>query len=207
MKTLWVFGDSFSNPFIIESSHSWKSKYIEYKGYIPKIFGDIVSEKLGINYINKSPNSVDIQGLIDNITICLDDIKDGDIVSVGWPPTERFRLVNNDGFWQLYNAGSIRDDSMDFHTQMLVEICKNRLHPLYLEELNLRKKLIDRAFKNCRVIHWTWVNQKTLPCETIYLETGNTIMDHHWSEKGHQQFADYFIKVYNENISTDELFI
>ena len=139
--------------------------------------------------------------------IILDDIKDGDIVSVGWPPTERFRLVNNDGFWQLYNAGSIRDDSMDFHTQMLVEICKNRLHPLYLEELNLRKKLIDRAFKNCRVIHWTWVNQKTLPCETIYLETGNTIMDHHWSEKGHQQFADYFIKVYNENISTDELFI
>ena len=207
MKTLWVFGDSFSNPFVIEGSDTWKTKYIEYKGYVPKIFGDIVSEKLGINYINKSPNSVDVQGLIDNITLCLDDIKDGDIVSVGWPPVERFRLVNKNGFWHSYNVGSIKNENMDFHNQMLLEISKNRLHPLYLEELKLRKKLIDRALEKCRVIHWTWVNHRILGFETIYSETKSLIMDHHWSEKGHQQFADYFIKVYNENLSTDELFI
>ena len=58
MKTLWVFGDSFSNPFVIEGSDTWKTKYIEYKGYVPKIFGDIVSEKFRYN---KSPQYTDLK--------------------------------------------------------------------------------------------------------------------------------------------------
>ena len=47
MKTLWVFGDSFSNPFIIESSHSWKSKYIEYKILFEKILKFLINR---LNY-------------------------------------------------------------------------------------------------------------------------------------------------------------
>ena len=43
MKNIWIFGDSYSDEF--NERHDWAKKYIDYKGYKPKNFGDFINEK------------------------------------------------------------------------------------------------------------------------------------------------------------------
>ena len=50
-NNLWVFGDSFSVPFERVIDHM---PYIPYKGYCPKVYGDIISENLNLNFMDMS---------------------------------------------------------------------------------------------------------------------------------------------------------
>ena len=43
MNKLWVFGDSFSEPFSKVKQVPWKIEYIQWKGYMPKCYGEIIS--------------------------------------------------------------------------------------------------------------------------------------------------------------------
>lgn len=41
-KTLWIFGDSFSTPYdSTKLMGKWRFDYCNWKGYIPKTFGEI----------------------------------------------------------------------------------------------------------------------------------------------------------------------
>ena len=51
MNTLWTFGDSFTDFFYPpdKSEIHWRQKYIKFKGYTPKVYGEIIAEKLNLN--------------------------------------------------------------------------------------------------------------------------------------------------------------
>ena len=48
-RTLWTFGDSFTARF---ANTGWSTNYVKWKGYIPKVYGEIISDKLEMQLQN-----------------------------------------------------------------------------------------------------------------------------------------------------------
>ncbi len=209
MSKLWVFGDSFSETFKKENGGiylEWKKKYVDFKGYEPKVFGDIVAEKLNLELVNTN-----LKGLAsDNATILsrivehCDEIQDGDVISVGWSTLTRFRLVKfKKNVWDIINPSHPIAIDGNISEKTIEEIGINRTHYLYHNELCDWVKLVDRLFKNNKVIQWTWTEHRLLKCHSIKDDTNGLLSDNHWSERGHQEFAEWFIDCHNNNNCID----
>jgi hypothetical protein len=204
MKKLWIIGDSFSSDFYepTEGPDSWKNLYCDYKGYNPKFFGHFVSEDLNMDYeiLTKGPhdNFKMIECFIDNI----DKFNDGDILSFGWTDPSRIRFVDfSTNEWEVINAHNMTGDYLrGMSVSTLIEWAANRQHKLYGDELIKWTKLISKSLPNVFVIHWTWGNNSYLPFDRIVDDTNGIINDLHWSERGHQQFANWFLDVYTKKI-------
>ena len=85
MNKLWVFGDSFSEPFskIMDTTgFGYRSKYNKWKGYISKSYGDIISEKLNLLHFNKAGGGNDNYTIFDTIIDSIDSISENDIVDM-----------------------------------------------------------------------------------------------------------------------------
>jgi hypothetical protein len=206
---LWIFGDSFSETFKRENGGiylDWKTNYVEFKGYTPKVFGDIVAEKLNLELVNtnlkglSSDNSTILSRIINNI----DNIKDGDVISVGWTAHTRFRVANfRHHRWNITDSGRGIIDFPNISQQTFEEIGVNRTHVLYFNELCEWVEMVKKIFKNNRVIQWTWNQQSVMKFNSITDDTNGLLRDDHWSEKGHQDFAEWFIDCYNNNNCID----
>ena len=44
MATIWAFGDSLTERY--NPNESWAKKYIDWKGYLPKVYGNFIAETL-----------------------------------------------------------------------------------------------------------------------------------------------------------------
>jgi len=208
-QKLYIFGDSFSAGFSFDSN--WTNNYVNWKGYTPKGFGEIVSEKLNLELINLAENASDNYSILQKFCDNVNNIKKNDSVIIGWSSPLRFRLVsnnlkNNDWITILpnYNEFSTKKfDRTKISESTLTEILLNRDDIRYCNEVNSWIKLLNNVNKN--IIHWTPFDQR-LNCmflnkfETIFVETNGELNDWHFSEKGHQQSADLFInKFKNKN--------
>ena len=92
---LWVFGDSFSTPFHL---HFWGANgYIKWKGYEPHIFSHHISKHYGLKIESRSLCGMDNYSIMERVCRELKNIKDGDIVIIGWSSMLRFRMVGKDG--------------------------------------------------------------------------------------------------------------
>jgi hypothetical protein len=101
MKKLWVFGDSYSEPYDGEfSKFYWSLNYLNWKGYTPKNYTQILSDKLNCELMNfsmtTSNNNQIFQTFCDNI----ENIDVNDIIIIQWTEYYRFRLINDDGKWE-----------------------------------------------------------------------------------------------------------
>lgn len=203
-KNLYIFGDSFSAGFSFESN--WTNNYINWKGYTPKGFGEIVSQKLNLELINLAENASDNYSILQKFCDNVNNIQKNDLVIIGWSSPLRFRLVSNDWITILPNYDKFSTKEIDktkISESTLIEILLNRDDVRYCNEVNSWIKLLNTLDKN--IIHWTPFDQR-LNCmflnkfETIFTETNGELNDWHFSEKGHQQSADLFInKFKNKN--------
>lgn len=94
MNKLWVFGDSYSEPFSRIGTMQWKIDYINWKGYTPKCYGEILSDKLKLKHINLAIGGADNYTILDSIVSVLNTIDSTDIIIIGWSHTARFRVVS-----------------------------------------------------------------------------------------------------------------
>jgi hypothetical protein len=156
MKTLWVFGDSFTEGyknFVIRHPNGhdieWRNKYINWKGYVPKVFSEILAEKLNIKFINKGIGGADNYTIFDSIIQSLEHIKNGDIVIIGWSTLSRYRLANNQNefesitmWWQ--NASETALERIGISQSTINDIMINRIdNKAYTNEINGYIKLIN----------------------------------------------------------------
>lgn len=218
-QKLYIFGDSFSAGFSFDSN--WTNNYVNWKGYIPKGFGEIVSEKLNLELINLAENASDNYSILQKFCDNVNNIKKNDSVIIGWSSPLRFRLVSNNlknNDWvQITGLPNHNDwitilpnydefstkkfDRTKISESTLTEILLNRDDIRYCNEVNSWIKLLNNVNKN--IIHWTPFDQR-LNCmflnkfETIFQETNGELNDWHFSEKGHQQSADLFINKFKD---------
>ena len=214
MNKLWVFGDSFSEPFskIMDTTgFGYRSKYNKWKGYISKSYGDIISEKLNLLHFNKAGGGNDNYTIFDSIIHSLEKINKDDVIIIGWSNTIRFRVVNKSNTFNTILPNYLSETSklnkdlsyLELSNTTLEEMCINRDNNVYINELNNYIKLLNFSFTNNKIIHWSPFAQdkqglnttlKTLTkYETINDETNGVVGDGHFSEKGHTDLSELLI--------------
>lgn len=212
--TLWVFGDSYSSPSHPNYGENhplyendFRVKYSKFKGYYPKHFPEIVSEKLNLDLINVAVPSTSNEQIFQSFIENVDKIKQNDILFFGWTYVSRYNLANRNN--ELENINIPREGEITFedniHSNSINEILYNRgSHTIFYKLLSNNIKLINKLFKNNLIIHADFFNHgnkdiyveeymNLLMCrkekyETIYDET-NGEYDIHYSERGHNDFA------------------
>jgi hypothetical protein len=195
MKRLHVFGDSFTDANIVSNNKS----YLKWKGYTPKTFHEIVSEKLNLEVINYAKSfGMDNYTIFQHICDNVNDL-DGSIVVINWSEPIRFRMVDTSTQkWKTIIPESVMrlNKGLPYVNGVINEtiddVFVNRENQLWLTEVSSWINLINKALQNSVVIHWSWYNNKDR--ETITEETNGDVIDFHYSEKGHAQLAEWIIK-------------
>lgn len=211
-KKLWTFGDSFTAFF--NDKDGWANQYIKWKGYKPKVYGEIIAEKLGYELVNLGRGSSDNYRILETICINSTNIKENDLIIIGWSSSVRFRLVTDDKYeiwepvlpnvekhsYKLTFKNTISENTLN-------EILYNRKSTRYVEEVNNWTLLIDKAFGNNKVIHWSpFGNMGSINtirgCNRIYEETNGEVADGHYSEIGQKELADELLRIIEVKKST-----
>lgn len=203
MKTLWTFGDSFTESF--NTNYNWSNKYIQWKGYIPKVYGEVISDELELELVNLGKNGSDNYSIFQLVCDSVHRINPNDIIIIGWSDTIRFRLVKNLEHWQpiLPNFSGNLKNLENISQLTIEEILLNRDNWKYKEELRSWMKLLDYAFPNNLLIHWSWrrgvATNYFRNITTIRTETNNEIDDGHYGEEGHNELAKILMDMITTN--------
>jgi len=219
MNTLWIFGDSLSDffqPPTFTFPH-WRHDYIEWKGYVPKVYSEIISNKLNYNLNNKAVAGNSNQQIFEDICKSSGEIKKNDLVIIGWTGQERFRLVDKNNKWVNIYAHfrtKDKDEKMSFfidetidrldsiNKETIQQILFNRSNTLYNVEIKNWISLLNLTFGE-QLINWSWDERLSesalvIPLnkfENIKTETGGELNDRHWSENGQNEMADFMVGI------------
>jgi hypothetical protein len=213
-RTLWTFGDSFTDSFqpAPDSPIHWRHEYIDWKGYIPKVFGEVMADKLDMNLINKGRGGCDNNHIFEEYCKVCDEIHPDDIVIIGWTNQQRIRLATKNNSWGFFTPKLRNENGFFVHKSMdkfdlisettIQELLINRESIIYTKELGNWIKLINRSNRETKIIHWSWYDKINeigelyiTGYEAIGKETNGIVDDNHWTESSHYKLADYFIKL------------
>ena len=207
-QTLWIFGDSFSTPFDNKIQGQWDTEYCNWKGYIPKHFGDIIGNELGVDVKHFGIGGIDNDTIFETVLKQVPNIRKGDMVIIGWSNVRRIRLVDSDGKFKTIVPNFI-DDALKWFDNIskstIEEIVVNRNHHLYKGELYTKIEFLNFFFKDMKLIQWTaflWDGIRILGFKhinTILMETNGEIEDGHYSEIGHVEISKKFIDILNDD--------
>ena len=222
MNTLWTFGCSFTADYHPLYSGDGLSNYGKYKewrgGNLPKIWPELLSEKLNLNLENKAEGGSSNYTIFTQFTDVVDEIKEGDIVIFGWTNVLRF-VIADERIEKFRNAlPSDLDNPMYdlcISREALSEIMVNRTSKVWDKEVSGWIKLINLYLgkHNVKVFHWKSTdslifdgmdindnfidNQMIRHIQSITLyatirdETNNEVDDEHFGEYGHKSQSDY----------------
>lgn len=207
MKTLWVFGDSFSTLYDDWSIESWSVPYCNWKGYIPKTFGNIISENYNIELKSLSKGGLDNDSIFELIYKSAPLIKEDDIIIIGWSSKERYRLAGKDDKWVsiIPNYNTNMSTLTNVSVKTLDEVLFNRTLPLHVNEFIDRRNFVNWLFRNNKLIQWTPFRDQYgfllgfSGTGTIGEETKNEINDGHYSEIGHMELSKKFMDLLNDD--------
>lgn len=195
MNTVWVFGDSFSSDYENNLPIINFKEYKKLKGYNPKTFGKLISEHYDMCYNNYARGGFDNYSILETFCNVVSDIKDGDIIFLGWSHYHRFRIIAEKKWISIHRPVEFENISINTIEEILV----NREHPYYNREVESWDKLIKHSLKplsNVKLIVWKWWSPKYCSkFETISKETNGIITDFHWSENGHKQVMEYMVSI------------
>ena len=204
MATLWTFGDSFSTRFDDDPFYS-SDEYIRYKGYVPKIYPQIISEKLNMNCEIYAKGGCDNYTILESVCEISNNVENDDVIIIGWSSFNRFRFINDEDKWvsilpflpPFANWGNFSNLGKPIFDMVGV----NRIdhEKKYSDEVNNWILLINKSFKNNKIIHWTPFEKSLINAlyfkkiNTIFNETETKIKDGHYSECGHKELANILL--------------
>jgi lysophospholipase L1-like esterase len=206
MNTVWTFGDSLTERY--NPNFDWSKKYIEWKGYRPKVHGDFLSEMLNYELKNLGMGGSDNYTIFETFCKNINEIKVGDIVIIGWSDVGRFRLSNKNGHWLsiIPNHSNVSSYAKHITESTVNEILVNRTADIYVDEVNNWINLIKKSLNGVKLVNWSTFNfgkingifiHNTI-IETISKETNNEVEDQHFSEKGQMKLAEIIVNIIND---------
>lgn len=214
-RTLWTFGDSFTESYLPKKDvviRHWRHEYIEWKGYVPKVYGEVLSERWGMELKNYGMGSWDNYSIFESFCNVVDKINKDDIIIFGWSSPERYRIVGNGGYWKQMAPAYDRTQEIvhNLSETTIDELFVNRTHIKYAEEVNSWIKLINFTLKDNAIIHWSPFKTKiNVPhigkLEMVKTETKGFIDDGHYSENGQKELANILEKIYHRLINKEIL--
>jgi hypothetical protein len=185
-KTLWVFGDSFTN-------HSYDDCPNELRNVIRQ-WPNIVSDYYKLNLENFGQDGYSNQQIIHSVLKTIYQVKEGDSVIIGFTDPLRIITIKNNKIKTFTNSFYFQSkkeiDKYPFHYVKHILIPNEKtIHDFYIEQLNGLKKLI--LSMGCSVYtfdHFIWRS-----FESVTKYTNGKIVNQHWSKKGHEDMAKLII--------------
>ncbi len=186
--SLWVFGDSFSTPYDrMEFLHC--SEYVQWKGYTPLIYPQILSQKFNLPLHIHSMGGWDNYSIFQAFCNHSPQFSNGDIVIIGWSGFPRFRLW--DKRWISYTPQNVVSD---IEKGILLNRYEGEL--AYCEEVDSWIRMIRSGFEGITFLPFSTNPNSSMKetikiwgVETIGEESGGIIEDGHPSETGHRIIA------------------
>lgn len=210
-NTLWTFGDSFTDYFNPPPTflRHWRYDYIEWKGYTPKVYGQIIAEKLDMNLENKGKGGCCNSYIFEEFCKVSNQIKKDDIVIFGWTNQQRFRLSDKNNNW-VYFIPNYDDDTFVVQGELknleliskstITETLINRIYSPYSIEICNWINLINHTLKYTTTFHWSWADYdnncdiyQAKGYKSIKDETNGKVNDAHWCEQSHYDFANFIL--------------
>ena len=174
MRTVWVFGDSFSVDFENNRIGNFEL-YKDLKGSYPKSWGKLISEELGCDYKNFAQGGWDNYSILQSFCENITEIKPNDIVFVGWAPEPRIRITDENGKWRSFNAMA-QIDWGGISSDCILDLLLNRVTGEHREsnkgveeERIAWENMIKFTMKDMILHIWRWSNiidrgyQKPIP--------------------------------------------
>lgn len=204
------------------------SRFKVYKeDYKFSIWPHLFANHYNLNYSNHGLNGGSNDEILSSIICELENINEGDIVFIGMTQPQRI-LIPNDrtpnsspiasrpliGTWANFfdkenpnNIPNIANHHKDFYSDTDKETIVNFLHDIvwkhqinyhnhFLQVFgNLQKFFIK---KNIKCLIWDYT--LWFEFETIDMWTNGSVNDGHWSPKGHKDFFNFIIQMFEEDI-------
>jgi hypothetical protein len=220
MGKLWVFGDSNSALYTdttMKLQH-WVKPYIDYLGYEPKHFSQVLAEKLNLDLENHGMGGSDNYTIFETLFYQIKKFnKEEDVIFVGLTDPTRFRVAvtNSDvNYFRPITVGG-HNDNLPISKDTIQDILANRMNPLFAKEFENQVNLFKLVLTGYKLYFWTpfdplreakgIINLMKLGylykrgnITSINQETNGQITDGHFGEKGNLLLADLFYTFMNE---------
>jgi hypothetical protein len=193
MNKIWVFGDSFSVPYSSSCLIPTGKMYIDYKGYEPKIYSDLLSEHYNVELFNFSRGGISNQEIFKNFRKNYNKIGLNDIVIFNWTVFTRFMYVN-DGVWTSSNYHAI--GSNEFVDGIRNKMFEEKNQKKYIDEIYEIMDFIDSLLITQKVFHWTYIGMEY---QSINDETNGLVKDFHFCEEQHKKMFETIVEIFKEN--------
>lgn len=213
MGKVWTFGDSLTERY--NPTFKWSREYIQWKGYLPKVYGNFLSEKLGYELENMGKAGCDNYTIFETFCNTYPLMGDDDVIVIGWTSCLRFRLVDRMDNWITLhpNFDNYLNNFEHISNTTIDEMMINRKSQKYNNEVNNWIRFIQAVCKEKRIIHWSALNGRRgeldgfhfFDLERINVETNGLIDDSHFSESGHERMADELIDIIRTNRTKNKL--
>jgi len=210
MRKIWYFGDS--NTEIFNPKYMWVKEYIDWKGYIPKHWTEIVAERMGLISHNLGESGCDNYTIFDTLINNLDSISDNDIVVIGWTIPIRGRIANLDTNEWITIVPHGEPNLKCISNNSIWELVSLRDSELYIDEVLGWQRLIRRALSNNKVVFWSYfgefsnkgiVDYKHWLGKTDILsiksETKGFVPNSHFGEMGNVVISDVIFNEINKD--------
>jgi hypothetical protein len=208
MKKIWYFGDSNTETY--NPTYPWASKYIEWKGYTPKHWTELLAERMQLPYSNLGLGGCDNYTIFKSISDNIESIGDDDIVIIGWTIPIRGRIANLDSNKWFTIVPQSKPDLKCITNDAILQLVSLRDSPLYVQEVLDWQKIIKRALKTNKLIFWSYfpefvncgiVDSKywmgKTECLSINDETKGFIKDGHFGEQGNNVISNVMFNEIN----------
>ena len=207
-QNLFVYGCSFTDGVGCREGHQYHDVY---KTDGDLMWTEIIAEKTNSNLFNYGQGLFSNDNILDSIASSFDLIKSGDIVIIEKTFHQRFNIPDLDDkrliTYNIHPERLLNDfypvsdgkKYTKFEKEAITYVALLMDSDLLTNRYNLRVEFLEKVFERIGVkcIVWElepiWSN-----FETIHKLTNGVMDDHHWSYKGHKDFADYLMKKYYE---------
>ena len=223
MRKIWTFGDSFTQGFLpqFDPNNPWADNYCKWKGFIPKVFGEILSDKFNFELKNLGKYGSCNDDIFQKFAERAEEINPGDIVIVGWTYGTRFKIATHENkFTTIAHIQERQPEYTDMSMDAINEMLYNRnKYSVYFRDVINYMKLIKVFCKDCLVIFWNfdgfgsgWEDanlsefvEYLIPHKSRHriFEECPDFSDRHYSELGHIQLANDLSDIITDYINKE----
>ena len=152
MRTLHLFGDSYTQGHLLDDSFPQYPKWKEFRGgNLPLCWGDLLSNKLGMKMNNHAIAGMSNVEIFQSVCRHSNEFEKGDMVIINWTYPERFRWAyyydkQNLYQWKRLSANPENGEYISESTRM--DIAVNKTLPPYIEDVYEQEKLLVEFSKS-----------------------------------------------------------
>jgi len=180
MKTLHTFGCSFTEEFkefmtIPYDMTNERVKYVVnyFNGTIPDGWPTMLSNKLNygiINYAGVNTNEGNCnESIFNDVCNNLNNFNKGDMVIIEWTFKERFKYVDR----KTHRMNTVLPNSIKQDEDTIDNILYNRNHVLWIKELFIKQRIINKVCELIGVDLYYWTIDKDIVNYKVQDKTNN----------------------------------